>query len=98
MITLTLPTPLASFITGAEGRGGSRPRSLLFDAGTWAEFGGELRERFPLLAARVLTASGALAPGFVLVINDEALPANGAACYDIHDGDQVALIAALAGG
>jgi sulfur carrier protein ThiS len=63
-----------------------------------AEFGGELRERFPQLAARVLTASGALAPGFVLVINDEALPANGAACCDIHDGDQVALIAALAGG
>lgn len=98
MMTLTLPTPLASFIKETDGRGSPRPRSLLFDARSWGEFLGEIRERFPLLAERVLTASGTLASGFVLVINDEALPANGAPSYDLHDGDQLAFIAALAGG
>ena len=96
MLTLTLPTPLASFIKDSAGRG--RPRSLLFDAHSWAEFLGEIRERFPQLAERVLTASGTLASGFVLVINDVALPANGTASYDLNDGDQLAFIAALAGG
>ena len=95
MITLTLPAPLTGFINDGGGR---RPRSLLLDARSWPDFLGELRERFPALAERVLTASGTLAPGFVLVINDEALPAKGRADYDLRDGDQVALIAALAGG
>lgn len=100
MMTLTLPTPLAGFISGSgsDGRGSPRPRSLRFDARSWAEFLGEIRERFPLLADRVLTTSGALASGFVLVINDVALPANGTASYDLRDGDQLAFIAALAGG
>jgi sulfur carrier protein ThiS len=98
MITLMLPTPLTGFINDSESRGSARPRSLLLDARTWPEFLGEMRERFPFLAERVLTSSGTLAPGFVLVINDEALPANGRASYDLHDGDQIALIAALAGG
>jgi hypothetical protein len=98
MITLMLSTPLTGFINDSESRGSGRPRSLLLDAGTWAEFLGEMRERFPFLAERVLTSSGRLASGFVLVINDEALPANGTASYELHDGDQLALIAALAGG
>lgn len=57
-----------------------------------------MRERFPALAERVLTTSGGLAAGFVLVVNDEALPPGGTARHDLHDGDDLALIAAMAGG
>lgn len=98
MITLKLPVPLARFMPDPDQPDHLAPRSVLLAARSWAEFIDEIRERFPLLAERVLTASETLASGFLLVINDEALTANGAAGCDFQDGDEISLIAALAGG
>jgi molybdopterin converting factor small subunit len=98
MITLTLPAPLASFMPHAGSPGHRRPRSVLLTAQNWTELIAELRGRFPLLAEHVLTASDALAAGVVLVINDEAMTSHGAGDYDVHDGDEIALISAIAGG
>jgi molybdopterin converting factor small subunit len=98
MMRLTLPTPLISLIRDFELANSPMPKTVLLDARSWPEFIGEMHERFPFLAERVLTASGALTSGFILVINDEARPVNGTTSYDLQDGDQIALIAALAGG
>ncbi|HVB46267.1 MAG TPA: MoaD/ThiS family protein [Streptosporangiaceae bacterium] len=57
-----------------------------------------MRERFPLLAERVLNSSGGLAPGFVLVINDQAMSTRDTCKYEVGDGDEITLIPALAGG
>jgi sulfur carrier protein ThiS len=97
MITLTLPVPLARFMPGPTPNT-VKPLSVLLNAANWVELAGEIRNRFPLLAERVLTDSGALAPGFVLVVNDRAIPAHRADSYEVRDGDQVVVISALAGG
>jgi molybdopterin converting factor small subunit len=99
-----LPASLARFVpegpapdgAGAAGRG--RQRTLILVPGSWAELAGQLRERFPLLASRVLSASGGLAPGIVLVVNDEAMAAADVSGHTVRDGDEIALIAAIAGG
>jgi molybdopterin converting factor small subunit len=98
MITLTLPVPLASFMPSVGILDRLRPRSVLLEARNWMELIDEMRRRFPLLAEHVLTASGTLASGFVLVINDEAITARGSSSYDVRDGDELALILAIAGG
>jgi hypothetical protein len=69
----------------------------LLDARSWNDLAQQLQERFPLLAERALTPSGQLADGFVLVVNDEVLrrPHTSLA---LVPGDQVCLLAALAGG
>ena len=56
-----------------------------------------MRERFPQFAERVLTESGTLATGFVVAVNDEVLP-SGYTSVELHSGDEVAIIAAMAGG
>jgi molybdopterin converting factor small subunit len=98
MIILTLPVPLARLVQAAGPASPVRPKSLELHAGNWPEVVGEMRERFPLLAERVLNAAGGLVPGFVLVINDQAMPASGAGAYEVADGDEIAMISALAGG
>jgi molybdopterin converting factor small subunit len=65
-------------------------------ADSWQDFVAELRLRFPLLARHILTPSGELIHGFVIVINDEAVPAGGV--RKLGDGDEVSIIVALAGG
>jgi sulfur carrier protein ThiS len=98
MITLTLPAPLARFVQDAGSANHVRSRSVILHAGSWPEVIDQMRERFPLLAERVLNSSGGLAPGFVLVINDQAMPTTDTCIYEVEEGDEIALISALAGG
>jgi molybdopterin converting factor small subunit len=63
----------------------------------WPELVGELRARFPELAARVLTEDGAVATTFALVVNDEVV-AGGRAPAELGAGDEISLIAIMAGG
>ena len=98
MIRLTLPVPLARLMQVNDSHNGSRPLTVLMAARNWPEFVYEVRERYPLLADRVLTSSGDLTAGFVLVINDEVQPAREGHFHRLKDGDDIALITALAGG
>lgn len=98
MITLTLSAPLARFVQNSGEENRAPARSLMLDASSWPEVVGQMRQRFPTLAERVLNSSGGLAAGFVLVINDRAIPATKAATYDVEDGDEIVLITAIAGG
>lgn len=98
MIRLTLPGHLVRSIEFYDSRKGSGPLTVLITARNWPEFVNEVRERYPLLAERVFTSAGHLAAGFVLVINDEVEPTRPGHSHRLKDGDNIALIAALAGG
>jgi len=98
MITLTLPVPLARLMPDSVSSNGGRPRSVRLDARNWPELADEMRARYPLVAERVLTDAGTLTPGFVLVVNDQAVPTHNSSAYEVGDGDEVAVIVALAGG
>lgn len=98
MITLTLSAPLARLMPDSASSNGGRPRSVRLDARNWRELAAEMRARYPLVAKRVLTDAGMLTPGFVLVVNDQAVPTHSSSAYEVSDGDDVAVIAALAGG
>jgi sulfur carrier protein ThiS len=76
----------------------AKPKPVLLNAASWTELTDEIRTRFPLLADRVLTPSGTLTSGFVLVVNDVAVPARGREVDKVRDGDEIAIIPALAGG
>lgn len=93
-----LPAPLARFIVEPEQAGRARSRSVTLQADSWPEVVSQLRQLFPLLAERVLTASGSLTTGFILVVNDEVVPASRHCAYEVADGDEIALISAMAGG
>ncbi len=89
--------PLARFVPGTTSNT-VKPLTVLLNAENWVELSGEIRDRFPMLAEHVLTASGALAPGFVLVVNDQAIATHRPDSYEVHDGDEIVVISALAGG
>jgi molybdopterin converting factor small subunit len=97
MARLMLPSTLANMLPQREHRDGHAPRSVSLSARSWQELVGELRGRFPSLAERVLTDSGSIAAGFVLVVNDEVQPDNGVP-FDLDEDDEVCLLPALAGG
>jgi hypothetical protein len=96
MLSLTLAMPLASLLPKREQAAVGPRYSTKLEASSWAEAIVELRRRFPDLAARVLTQDGAVRRGFVLVINDEVAPRGGPP--DVSQGDELALIAQIAGG
>jgi molybdopterin converting factor small subunit len=98
MITLVLPSSLTSLMPDLLRADHVRPESVCLNAASWMELTDEIRTRFPRLADRVLTPSGTLTSGFVLVVNDVAVPARGREVDKVHDGDEIAIIPALAGG
>ena len=96
MLSLTLAVPLASLLPKPEQAAVGPRRSTNLEANSWAEAIEEMRCRFPDLAARVFTEEGAVRKGFVLVVNDEVAPRGSPP--DVSQGDELALIAQIAGG
>jgi sulfur carrier protein ThiS len=97
MPKLTLSAPLFALVPEEVRTNSSHRRSVEIAARSWPTVAGELRERFPALAERVLSDDGGVAPGFVLVVNDEVLPRR-VPPFELGDEDEVCLIAAIAGG
>jgi hypothetical protein len=97
MVKLTLPSPLLTLVPADERGHACGPRSTMLEARSWADAVAEIRTRFPQLAARVLTESGSVIPTFALVVNDDIVP-SGSVPPDLSAGDEIALIAIMAGG
>ena len=97
MITLTLTAPLFELIAHPDRQEAPRSRSVYLGDGTWNEVARELRDRFPELAERVLTSDGTVAPGFLLVVNDQVIP-RGTTPAELKIDDELYLIAQMAGG
>ncbi|SRR6266568_453490 len=97
MVKLTLPSSLFDMLPEDERLRRGLPRSVLLNPGSWEKLTREIQERFPLLAKRVLTESATIAAGFVLVVNGEVMQ-SGYKSLDFHSGDEIFIIAAIAGG
>jgi sulfur carrier protein ThiS len=96
MIDLTLPMYLASLLQDEASSPGARHRTITLAAGTWVDLACELETRFPVLAHRLMPEGASLGRGFVLVRNDEIV--RSVASVDLQSGDQLTIIAAVAGG
>jgi sulfur carrier protein ThiS len=97
MIRLALSAPLFALIPDEERTGAVGRREVPLEAESWNAVVEELRTRFPTLARYALTDSGAIASGFVLVVNDEVMP-RGQQTFEVRGGDRLSLLAAMAGG
>ena len=97
MIRLSLSSPLFALVPPDERPVNGRGRRVDLAASSWPEVVKEVRRRFPEVAGHVLTGEGGIVPGFVLVVNDEVMP-RGATEFPVADGDDLAFLAALAGG
>ena len=98
-ISLTVPSHLAGLLfpdAGADARD-RRPRSVRMEAASWTDVANDLRTRFPSLAERILDESGAVRPGFALVLNDQVLHEDCAA-IDLSEGDEITVIPVMASG
>jgi len=97
MANLMLPSYLSQLLPTDARLPGCAFRGIPVDSASWKELTGEMRQRFPGLATRVLTEHGTLASGFALVVNDEVVHAD---YHSLHmsSGDEIAIIASVAGG
>jgi molybdopterin converting factor small subunit len=96
MLKLVLPAYLAALLPDHEPARGNR-RSLWLEPGPWPALVEQLQARFPRLANRLVQEHGQLANGFVLVVNDSIVH-DAPAGLDLRAGDEVTIIAAVAGG
>jgi len=90
MPLLHVPEPLRAYCGGAE--------CVALDGETIAELLAALAEQFPELGARVLDASGGLAPHLVLIRNDAVLRPAELAGVRISAADELRLFTAVSGG
>jgi len=97
VIRLSLSSPLFALVPDSERPSNGRARSVELAASSWPEVVDELRTRFPDLAGHVLDGDGGIVPGFVLVVNDEVMRP-GQTQFPVSEGDELAFLAALAGG
>lgn len=97
MIRLALPSHLGSLIARDLEDVGRRPAIIRLLAHSWPDVVSEIRQHHPRLADRVLDDTGDIKPGFALVVNDSVIP-DTRPDVDFADGDEVALVAVMAGG
>jgi sulfur carrier protein ThiS len=91
MVNFRLPAYLQALVPEAD------RRSMWLEPGSWSALVRQVGERFPQLAGRIMPDSLRLATGFVLVVNDEIVRGDHAS-LQLRSGDEVVIIAAVAGG
>jgi len=97
MVRFTLPSYLFDLLPEDERLGKCSLRSVSLHPGSWTELAQEIQKRFPPLAEHILEETGSIATGFVLVVNDEVIQSD----YQVLDfrcGDEIIIIASIAGG
>jgi molybdopterin converting factor small subunit len=96
MVRLTLSASLAVLLPESDQVRTSHT-TVQVDASCWNELTEQMRQRFPVLAGRVLNGGSDVSPGFVVVVNDEVTrkpPGD----LELSPGDEVYMFAAVAGG
>lgn len=97
MVKLILPAYLLALVPEEERLASGSRRSVWLQPGSWGTLVRQIAERFPQLARRVVPDAGQLSNGFILVVNDEIVRGNHASLA-VGSGDEIAIIAAVAGG
>jgi len=89
-VTIRIPTPFRKFTGGAE--------SAQVAAGNLAELLDNLEQKFPGIKQAICAADGTPHRFVNIYVNDEDIRFLGGAQYRFKDGDEVAVIPAIAGG
>jgi adenine phosphoribosyltransferase len=95
---LTLSSTLVDLLPVDEQIRRSSRKTVRLDASSWKEAAGELRHRYPLLAAKVLTPADTVARGFILARKDEVLSQGEAVALRLAPEDELYLFPQVAGG
>lgn len=89
-INLRIPPPLRKFTEGRD--------SFASTAGNLAELFDALEKEFPGIKKNLCQADGSPQRFVNIYVNDEDIRFLGGAGYRFHDGDEVLLVPAIAGG
>jgi len=92
-VTVNLPTILAKFADNS--------RAIEADAAGAATVGGlvaQLAERYPALGPRLRDHGGQPYPFVTFYLNDDDIRFSGGFDAAVHDGDEVTIVPAIAGG
>ena len=89
-ITLSLPTVLARLADGQS--------TLKATGATLGEVVAEVAERYPKLAPRLRDDFGEPYPFVTFYLNDEDIRFRGGFAAPVSEGDEVTIVAAIAGG
>lgn len=89
-LTISLPSILARL---AEGQ-----RALSASGTTVGEAVADLTQRFPSLATRLVDDQGQPYPFVTYYLNDEDIRFTGGFEAAVHDGDEITIVSAVAGG
>jgi molybdopterin synthase sulfur carrier subunit len=89
-VTINLPTILSRL---AEGQ-----RAISADGVTLGDAVADVSRRFPALAPRLVDVNGEPYPFVTFYLNDEDIRFTGGFEAVVHDGDEVTIVSAVAGG
>ena len=89
-ITLSLPTVLARLADGQS--------TLKATGATLGEVVAEVAQRYPKLAPRLRDDSGEPYPFVTFYLNDEDIRFRGGFAAPVAEGDEITIVAAVAGG
>jgi sulfur-carrier protein len=89
-VTLSLPTVLARLADGQS--------TLKATGATLGEVVAEVAERYPKLAPRLRDGAGEPYPFVTFYLNDEDIRFRGGFAAPVAEGDEITIVAAVAGG
>ena len=89
-VTLSLPTVLARLADGQN--------TLTASGSTLGEVVATVAERYPKLAPRLRDDSGEPYPFVTFYLNDEDIRFHGGFAAPVNEGDEITIVAAVAGG
>jgi molybdopterin converting factor small subunit len=90
MAVIRIPSSLAQYADGA--------RSVALEGATVEDVLRDLGDRFPALRARALDGDGGPRPHVTLFLNRTQITARGDLRTAVGEGDEIAIISAIAGG
>ena len=89
-VTLTLPTVLANLAEGNQ--------TLEAEGNTLGDAIDDVSARFPRLAPRLRDEEGSPYPFVTFYLNDQDIRINGGFDVELHEGDEITIVPAIAGG
>ncbi len=89
-VTLTLPTVLANLADGN--------RTLEAEGCTLGDAIDNVAGRYPKLAPRLRDSDGSPYPFVTFYLNEEDIRLNGGFDAELHEGDEITIVPAIAGG
>lgn len=98
MVKFLIPSHLFDLVSKKDQPAERAPLTTVsLNPGSWEEIVAQIRQLSPPLAERVFTESGTIAAGFILAVNDNVVQKDYVSLH-FNSGDEICIIAAMAGG